>query len=79
VQGVGFRFFVLRNARELGLSGRVRNRPDGDVEVWAHGPRSKLQVLEALLRQGPPMSQVDHVAVIWGVKVEPQDDFIIGF
>jgi len=58
VQGVGFRYFVLRTARELGLAGHVRNLPDGTVEVEAAGEKDGLARLEERLRQGPPPARV---------------------
>ncbi|HEY7270046.1 MAG TPA: acylphosphatase, partial [Dehalococcoidia bacterium] len=67
VQGVGFRFFVRRQAVEHGLSGWVRNL-DGDatVEVQAEGPRSGLEGLLRAIRSGPPMAFVERVDVEWG-------------
>ncbi len=65
VQGVGFRYFVLRRAQELGLSGWVRNLRSGSVEVAAEGPRRDLEALLKALRSGPPMSWVERVDVGW--------------
>jgi acylphosphatase len=61
VQGVGFRVYILRRARALGLTGWVANRPDGSVEVVAEGPLPELQELEAILRRGPGSATVDDV------------------
>ena len=61
VQGVGFRFFVLRSAEELGLAGWVRNRWDGRVEVAAEGPHDALNQLLLKLRRGPMSAQVENV------------------
>lgn len=61
VQGVGFRWFVQLRAEELGLSGWVRNRPDGSVEVAVAGDDSALDRLEAALREGPPHARVSAV------------------
>lgn len=61
VQGVGFRFFVLREATALGLRGTVRNMPDGSVEVIATGQPDELAKLEARLNDGPDAAKVDDV------------------
>ncbi len=61
VQGVGFRWFVHREASELNLRGWVRNTDDGDVEVVASGTVEDLGELRASLRQGPRGSRVDRV------------------
>ena len=59
VQGVGFRWFVARHARALGLSGYARNLPDGRVEVVAEGAdQQALEQLEGRLRQGPAHARV---------------------
>ncbi len=66
VQGVGFRFFVQRQALALGLTGWVRNL-DGDasVEVMAEGPQADLEMLLAELRRGPRMASVEGVEASW--------------
>lgn len=61
VQGVGFRWFVHREASELGLKGWVRNTEDGDVEVVAAGEPEDLAELRASLKRGPRGSRVDQV------------------
>jgi acylphosphatase len=63
VQGVGYRFFAVRVARELGLKGWVRNLPDGRVEAFAAGPARLLEDFEARLRQGPRAGEVRGVEV----------------
>jgi acylphosphatase len=60
VQGVGYRWFVARHARSLGLSGYARNLPDGRVEVVVQGPEGALPDLEQLLRDGPANAKVDR-------------------
>lgn len=61
VQGVGFRWYVHREASELDLRGWVRNTEDGDVEVVVHGDAADLNELRASLRRGPRGSRVDRV------------------
>ncbi len=63
VQGVGFRFFAERAARELGVRGWVRNRPDGSVEALAEGDEQALAKFLDRLRRGPLTSRVDRVEV----------------
>jgi acylphosphatase len=66
VQGVGFRYFVVREARGLGLGGYVKNLPDNAVEVKAEGPRSALDELCSRLEQGPVSARVQGVKKSWG-------------
>jgi acylphosphatase len=61
VQGVGFRYTCYQEARRLGLAGWVRNTASGDVEVWAEGPREKLDRFLEWLRRGPPGARVDQL------------------
>lgn len=61
VQGVGFRWFVEREAHILGIAGWVRNNADGGVEVLAQGTREQLLGLHARLREGPRAARVDAV------------------
>jgi len=62
VQGVGFRWFVARHARSLGLTGYARNLEDGRVEVVASGAESgAIARLEEMLRSGPASAQVAGV------------------
>ncbi len=63
VQGVGYRYFAVRVARELGLKGWVRNLPDGRVEAYAAGPAHLLEDFEARLRKGPMSGEVRGVEV----------------
>ncbi len=63
VQGVGFRFFAERAARELGICGWVRNLPDGTVETLAEGDEDAVQRYLDRLRKGPLGSRVDAVEV----------------
>jgi len=61
VQGVGFRWYVHREASELDLRGWVRNTEDGEVEVVASGEQAELAELRASLRRGPRGSRVDRL------------------
>ena len=65
VQGVFFRAFVSRRATELGLTGYVRNLPDGAVEVNAEGERKQLEKLIGHLKVGPPGAKVEKVITDW--------------
>jgi len=59
VQGVGFRWFVWREAEKLGLGGFARNLRDATVEVVSQGPDTALDQLEQALRLGPPGARVE--------------------
>ncbi len=61
VQGVGFRYATLDEARRLGLDGWVRNLPDGRVEVLARGEAARLDQFYHWLLQGPPAARVTGV------------------
>jgi acylphosphatase len=63
VQNVGFRYFVLDRASELGLRGTVANKPDGTLECVVEGSRPAVEKLLDHLRQGPRSSRVESVEV----------------
>lgn len=63
IQGVGFRHHTAKKARELGLSGFVRNLPHGSVEIVAEGETAKVEELLVFCRRGPPMATVTEVVV----------------
>ena len=75
VQGVGFRYFVLREAMALGLDGFVANERDGSVRVVAEGARPDLDALLLRLEAGPPASIVERVSTRW----EPARGAATGF
>ena len=75
VQGVGFRWFVRREAGRLGLVGWVANQSDGSVEVIAEGSEDTLGQLVLALWEGPAGSSVTDVAV----RHEPARANIVGF
>ena len=65
VQGVGFRYFVLRRAMDLGVVGWVANTPDGGVRCVAEGPMSALEDLLSSLAEGPAGALVERVLPSW--------------
>lgn len=76
VQGVGFRDATVRRAREIGLTGWVRNGEEGEVRVHAEGPAAAVAELEAFLRAGPPGAAVEGLAVE-RVRSEGHEQFAI--
>lgn len=64
VQGVGFRYHIVREARRLGLAGWVANEHDGSVRTVAEGSSDALDRLEHLLRTGPPGALVEGVSLV---------------
>jgi len=64
VQGVGFRYWVVRRSNELGLTGWVRNELDGSVRCVAEGPADGIERLEEMLRAGPMGSVVEGVQAV---------------
>ena len=74
VQGVGYRMFAQRAARDLGIKGWARNLDDGSVEVLALGTHRQLDHFEGELRLGPPGADVRHLTVeddlSAGVRIE---------
>ena len=77
VQGVNFRHTTVQKARSLGLTGWVRNRPDGTVEVTAEGQRRQLEELLAFLHDGPPAAYVTGVENDWFPPDGDYQDFSI--
>ena len=77
VQGVGFRWFVEREAHLLGIAGWVRNNADGSVEVLAVGSRDQLSGLRSRLRQGPRAARVDDVQELEAKAVPELNTFRI--
>jgi acylphosphatase len=77
VQGVGFRWFVEREAHMLGIAGWVRNNSDGSVEVFAIGTRDQLTGLRGRLRNGPRAARVDDVEESTTKPVEGLNSFRI--
>ena len=65
VQGVGFRWFAARKAEALGLSGFVKNRYDGSVEIEAEGDRSLLEEFIRDVKVGPRSAHVANLRIEW--------------
>lgn len=61
VQGIGFRYWVKKQGTHVGLSGWVRNRISGAVEVYAVGEKAELDLFLSLCRRGSPLSRVDKI------------------
>lgn len=63
VQGVNFRHYTCREADHLGVSGWVRNLPDGRVEAVYEGPRTVVEAMVAWTRHGPEWARVTGLAI----------------
>ncbi|MFP4153770.1 MAG: acylphosphatase [Alkalispirochaeta sp.] len=79
VQGVGFRYSTRSQAQRLGITGWVKNRADGAVEVYAEGSREDLARFEEWLRAGPPYAHVTDVEISRPVPVGSYTRFSVEF
>lgn len=79
VQGVWFRNFTYKEARRLGLTGEVRNLPDGNVRVIAEGDESALKALIKKLNEGPPLAHVQNVRVNWENYLNQYQSFEVAY
>lgn len=79
VQGVGFRFFVDRKAREYGLCGWVRNLPRGEVEIEVEGEKGMIEDFIKEIKIGPRMASVAGIVVRWNESLKDYKDFRIKF
>lgn len=77
VQGVCFRLETRRSAQALGVTGWVRNLPDGSVEAVCEGDEADVRSLIDWCRRGPRLARVDEVAVDWGAFSGAFEDFDI--
>lgn len=75
VQGVGFRNFTQMRARQLGVTGWVRNEEDGSVRLEAEGPRGALEDLAEAVQEGPRMARVENVDADWSPATDEFDVF----
>jgi acylphosphatase len=72
VQGVFYRGWCVAAARALGLSGWVRNRSDGTVEMLIAGPEAAVEAMIVRCRQGPPAARVERIDVTESDEVPPE-------
>lgn len=77
VQGVGFRYFVKQNARKIGVTGWVRNLPDGRVEALVQGNEEKVKELISACSKGPFLSEVRDVVVEWEELQDKLQEFSV--
>lgn len=77
VQGVAFRYHTQQQARRLGLTGWVRNNPDGSVRAVAEGSRDELETFRAWIAHGPDHSRVDRQETFWSRASGNFVDFLI--
>lgn len=79
VQGVGFRMFTYKIAKNLGLKGFVRNLPDGRVEIVVEGEEERIRELIRNVEKGPPLARVDKLSIEWEEYKGEFKDFRIIF
>ncbi len=79
VQGVGFRWFVEREAEKLGLRGYVKNLYSGDVEIEVEGEKNVIQELIKIVKIGNRSSDVKNVLVDWRDFEDKYQSFQIRF
>jgi acylphosphatase len=77
VQGVGYRQFVKKEAKKLGLVGWVRNLPEGTVEAEVNGLDESIEKFIKACKKGPYLSEVKAVDVDWQEKDFPYREFVI--
>lgn len=79
VQGVGFRWFVRREAEHLGLVGTVRNLLDGRVEIRTEGDRNIIETLVDILKNGDGICRVERCEIEWNDPEDTYENFKILF
>lgn len=79
MQGVGFRFRAIEIARDLGLTGWVKNNPDGSVEINAEGEKTTLENLITWSKKGPSAAVVSEVEVTWQEGTGEFADFTVKY
>ncbi|MDD5590043.1 MAG: acylphosphatase [Candidatus Portnoybacteria bacterium] len=79
VQGVNFRYFIFERAKEIGLTGWVKNEDDGSVLILAEGSEESLKKLIEYCQSGPQFATIDRVEVKWKKTTSGFDDFVIKY
>ena len=80
VQGVGYRFFAVREAQKLGLTGWVRNLPNGDVEILAEGEKNAIDYFLGVLKIKHSYAVVNDIKVTsTEISKKEFSDFDIAF
>lgn len=79
VQGVFFRHNTQKKAKELGITGWVRNLPDGRVEAIFEGEKEKIEQMIGWAKKGPNIARVDNVEVVWEEYKPEFNDFEIEY
>jgi acylphosphatase len=79
VQGVGFRYFAMREANAYGLNGYVKNLPDGSVELQVEGEKEIIERFKSILEKGPGYSDVDRVDIVYEAYSAKYDKFSVEY
>ncbi len=79
VQGVGFRYFALHRAQELGITGWAKNMVDGNVQIIAQGDEPTLKTFADFLRLGPTLSRVDKISIYKSEIITVFDTFSVKY
>lgn len=79
VQGVGFRYYTFKRAREIGVTGYVKNLPDGTVEIEAEGDRAEVEELIEAVKVGPRAAVVNDVSISWETYSGEYNDFSVDY
>lgn len=77
VQGVGYRKWARKEAQKMGITGWIRNLPDGSVEALLQGPKETVGILLATYKKGSFLSEIEEVDVVWEQQKETFSDFSI--
>ena len=77
VQGVGFRYYIYELGNRLKLTGWVKNKINGNVEILAEGQRESLDILYSEAKKGPPMAQVVNALIEWRKPINDLPPFTV--